>query len=846
MTRILSWLLNTDLSSISKGGPLHNWYLGWDRPLPVWVWLLGVAIFIVLASWGYRGLIGKRKARGFLAVIRFALLVLVLVFMAGPALIFPDETIEQDWVVMLVDRSRSMGIADVDSVSGGSNNSAGRRITREAQLKNLLGVNQPVLGKVAAGHYLSWTAFDSTAYDLMVDSASGLPITDSDPDGNATNIGSAIQQSLRRLGARPVSAVVLFSDGRATGDTASTAYLRQLQSESIPVFVIPLGAEEPVGDLAISNIEAPSRAYVNDHVPILVDIEQYGEIVGSNSCAEVSLVDEETGEVLDSVTLPVNSVPAESPGGGFSSAVKTVVLTALPQKTGVGNWRVRVSSARPDLIESNNVAEVKIDLLDTPLQVLYVEGYPRWEYRYLKNLLVRESSINSSVMLLSADPDFAQEGNSPVTRLPNSFEEWSDYDVIILGDVRSDYFSPLQHEAIRRQVGDNGAGLLWISGARANPATYTGTLLAGLLPYKQLTEVISIGMPVTMRPTELAKMLGIMQIRKPVSGVAVAGMKSGQDAWEELSDPLHGWTQLRWALHMRKADLKPTVEVLAETVQLEDSVSGNSSNGGGNMGTGGLLSSSMPLVTQMRFGAGRTVFVATDEIWRWRYGRGESYGEQFWIQLVRLLGRDRLEMVREQAQLMVSPEKVEAGQPLVVELKLLDSALLDLNLSEIRVTVSRIENDGDKASDTGVTQGGNGGVFDSEEIILQAVGEGLGRYSAIYFSDRPGLLRFSVKESAMGVLGVESTARVYLPDVELRSAFGGATDHEFLRSLAEQTGGEVFTQDNIASLPELLPNRSIRIPNDVSVSLWDTPLFFVLFMLLIIVEWVGRRLLHLI
>src|SRR4029453_5528316 len=114
-------------------------------------------------------------------------------------------------------------------------------------------------------------------------------------------------------------------------------------------------------------------------------------------------------------------------------------------------------------------------VVSRPLRVLYVEGYPRWEYRFVKELIRREKSIESSVMLISASSDFAQEGNVPITRLPRSPEEFAAYDVVILGDVPAGFFSPEQLEMLRDHVAERGAGLLCIAGERAVPSSYART-----------------------------------------------------------------------------------------------------------------------------------------------------------------------------------------------------------------------------------------------------------------------------------------------------------------------------------------------------------------------------------
>lgn len=67
------------------------------------------------------------------------------------------------------------------------------------------------------------------------------------------------------------------------------------------------------------------------------------------------------------------------------------------------------------------------------------------------------------------------------------------------------------------------------------------------------------------------------------------------------------------------SSVKPTAEILADARR--------------RFPAGGSAATSAAVLT-MRFGAGRVAYVATDETWRWRYGRGESYQERFWLPLI--------------------------------------------------------------------------------------------------------------------------------------------------------------------------------------------------------------------
>ena len=105
---------------------------------------------------------------------------------------------------------------------------------------------------------------------------------------------------------------------------------------------------------------------------------------------------------------------AEVPAG--EAATASVTLTAEPALAGEATWRVEVETDPADLIPDNNGRSFLIDLIDRPLRVLFVEGYPRWEYRYLKNVIIREKQIESSIMLISPLTLYAAMGCSKRSR----------------------------------------------------------------------------------------------------------------------------------------------------------------------------------------------------------------------------------------------------------------------------------------------------------------------------------------------------------------------------------------------------------------------------------------------
>lgn len=802
----MRWLL--DLRSIPKGA--DDLYLGFERQWDPWVWFLLLLAAAALAGWSYWRLVGGRGGRLVLAAVRFAIIVLALVLIAGPMIELPRESVEQDWVLVLADRSGSMTIADVATQAGGATlgaGGAGPRRQREDQLRGILRDNEATWRELAANRHLVWLGFHGGAFDLAESpagrdsqpDATAAAVPDlGEPTGQRTAINAAIEQALQRAAARPLSGIVLLSDGR-TADPPTRATLRRLQADKVPVFVVPLGSPEPLGDLAIRRIDAPRRAFVRDQVPIEVELSRLGS-AAQQGPAVVKLVDQQTGEVLDQVEINHGD---ESPPGAGTAESDRVTLTAKPDLAGTAEWQVVVETNQPDLIPGNNVRPLTIELIDRPLRILYVEGYPRWEYRFVKNLLIREKSFESSIMLLSADPDFAQEGNQPITRLPRSPEEFADYDVVIIGDVPGPFFSPQQLEMIRDHVAERGAGLLWIGGERATPSTYGLTALADVLPMRPPLALPPLGKPVNMEPTPLAERLGVLSLTAGMERSASGAL----DSWPvELTDPAYAWSQLHYAQRIEPGRLKPTAETLAQTVQ---EFSGDH----------------MPLVIAMRFGAGQTIYVATDEIWRWRYARGEMLPEQFWVQMIRMLGRESLSGGADGAVLTVEPSRVPVNQPIRIVLRVTDAQLVQ----QQRVSVPAVleSEDGSTIAD----------------IDLRRLEGSEDRFAATFLPDVTGNLRVRLDDPQLRQLALVATVEVYRADDELRSP---ETEHELLATLAAETGGGVLTPDEVKLLPARLPNRAVTTVNPLTEPIWNTPLAFGLVVLLLTAEWIGRKLLRLV
>lgn len=806
--------------------------LGFAHELPLWAWVLIVGALGAFAAWSYWRLQGPVWARGGLAVLRTLALALLALLLAGPRAERQIERVERDWVVVMVDQSASLTVRDAPPAQGAAPR------TRSQQLVDTLTRHGDVLARLREQRNVLLMGFDAQAYDLpweqgpegIAQLAQGL----SAPMGNRTALGASMARALERVAGKPVAGIVLISDGRST-DQPGRAVLQELQERQVPVFAVPLGSASAVPDVAIARVDAPAAAFVGDRVPVVVDVEAQGADATTASTplagAAIELVDQD-GRVLD--RRPLDG-PAASPSADGRTRV-TLQAQAQEGNAGQRTWSVRLALAEgaPDLTSENNAARVPVELVDRPLRVLYIDGTPRWEYRFLKSMLVRERSVRSSILLLAAERRFIQEGTDRLTSMPVGPQDWAPFDVVVLGDVRPGLFTPEQLAGLREHVARRGAGLLWVGGEAFTPNAWAGGALTDLLPFTlsgSSAEGDALGgagvraftQPVLIAPGPAAPTYGLLQLGDTPDA-----------SWPEaLRRPELGWPLLRWAQRIEPAWLKPTAEVLAMAQPV-----------GADGGTQGPPT---PLIMTMRYGAGRVAYVGTDETWRLRYGRGSALPERLWIPTIRLLARGSLGRSGKPLLVEASPRTALTGQPVRLTVTLLDQALIDRRAGEVQVRVGE-RREGSSGASTLLSLraeagAGPGSLGPGSLAPGNAEAASAASYSGLWVPDQPGEFVVAPADAALAGLDASATVSVVLPEDELRRP---QADHAALASLAGVSGGAVIAPEELGKLERLLPNRELRVlGSPVIETLWDKPWAMVLLFGLLFLEWAGRRIVKL-
>ena len=773
-----TWLGLQDLSMQNNPNRLD-----WMVSLPAWCWAMIVLAVLLFAAWSYSRLLGKKWLRVSFSILRAATIILVILLLAGPVLIEQNDLVEPDVVLVMLDRSKSMTMTDAATVD------SNEPLSRDHVLKTVLNENVSVFNTNSPQRNTSLFGFASNLYPLpnvykqTIQPNASLTVSLDTPDGHETRLMQSIQQIVKIINNQPIAGIVVISDGRSA-DSISSQLITQLRERGISIYPIPLGSTQPPLDLAFGRVVTPKRAFSKDQFVVRAGLDLTGD--SKNRPVNLTITDQQTGKIVSQQTWQYGNHPAE-----------LEIKTQSP-----GKKQFKLQASIKDLNEQileNNTHIFEVEIIDRPIRALYVEGYPRWEYRYLKNMLIREQSISSSMILVSADRAFAQEGDRPITRLPATRDEIKAYDVFVIGDVPAGYISSAELKLIKQHVSHNGAGLILIGGERWMPHTYERTILEDLLPMKNPAGVTRLAGP---------NLEWMMDRGDSAEGLGVLSLTSANDSPAKLP-------AVRWAQQL--GELKLSSEVLGWWIA--DDQQNNEAD--------------YPAIVRMRYGAGQVLYVGTDELWRWRYGIGEQYFERFWIQMIRMLGRQRVEQQSTGVNLKATHSRIRINQQTTIELTVEDAAF-DTSREQVRLAVNRQEAEQTKQT---------------EELTLY-------KQTVPVTANTKHVYRNQFSKSELNAAGKyiltlidEATGRIVSEQIEIISSTNEMqlpqADHDTLKQLAELTGGQIVLPEQAHRLSKIIPNRAIIKPNDKRESLAHAPLIFAMILVLLFIEWIGRKIIRL-
>ena len=754
-----------------------------------------------LVVWVYTRDGRSRPIRIFLGLLRGTLMAVVLVLLNRPVLTLTRTRVEPSVLAVLVDDSSSMRVPD----GGGTKNAPVGRLAAVQEL--LAGNDGAVLRSIARTHALRLYGFDRDAAPIADVHQNGdvgpaiVAVGKLSPAGDSTQVLPSILTALQDLQGQRVAGVVVMTDGRDTPARSVGDAIDQLKSYGVKVFPVAVGSDQPPRNIEMQSMDVDDVAFKGDLVTVRARVRGTGFPPGHP--VQVVLKDKKTGQVL----TDLDGKPAEKTVNLPDDKAQDVELQWKPGE--IGNVDVVCEAVKQpgEIDDTDNSRTAPVSVMDAKVSVLYVDGYPRWEYRYLKNEMIRDKSMEISCLLASADAQFLQEGTKSLPsssrtaqgHFPDTLTELMEYDVVVVGDVDPRYFSDSQLQLISDFV-SRGGGFYMIAGPEHAPQQYRNTAIEPLLP-------VNIGR-VEQTPTDE----GITQGFRPV--VTKAG--GNTSIFRFLTDREQNEGYLRDELplvywYCRGITAKPSVgEVYAEHPT--------------DIGPDGRKA---PILVAGRFG-GRTLFSAIDESWRWRFYTGESTFDTYWVQQLRYLARGR--KIGQRRLTFVADQPVyELGQQVRLTLRVVDPSLLKQLPDQVRVEV----------------KDGAGRTVRIETLAREEVGTGTGSgglgdvYTGSFTADTAGRFAVSLPPIAGGVGMMDVPLSVVLPRMELVDP---RVDRVQLSRLASETLGKPISMADAAGELARIPSAAKVLPDVTAEPLWGAPVVLALFVLVIATEWVVRKL----
>jgi uncharacterized membrane protein len=722
-------------------------------------WVLVAAIFVAAGLLGFfvwrrrgripPGLFGLRPAAIWL--LQSCLAALLLLMLWHPAISIATLKPQQNIVALVVDDSRSMSIRE-----------DGR--TRVDRAKAVLdgGLRSTLEKKFQVRLYRFGQGLERIQQTAQVTGAARV-----------TRIGDALKQIASESSSLPIGAVVLLSDGADNSGGIDRETIAEVRRSRIPVHTIGVGREAPARDIEIADVAMPARALADSRISAQVTLRQHGY-----QDRRVRLTVSDGGKPLASqeVVLRRDGEP-QTESILFNAGI-----------AGARTLTVAVDRVDGEENPANNSVARLVNVEALKPRVLYIEGDPRWELKFIRRALDEDRSVQLVSMLRTTQNKIYRQGISEAKELeqgfPGTAEELFQYQGLILGDVEVAYFTPAQQELIREFVDRRGGGLLFLGGRAAlADGGYGASVLADLLPV-QLPD----------RRTTFH--------RDPAKAALTA---AGRDSLicrlvEQPDKNAARWDKLpALADYQEVGEPKPAALVLAEAQ------------------TAGRAR--YPLLVTQNYGLGRTALFATGGSWKWRMlqDHTDTTHHTFWQQMLRWLVSDtaRICSVSTPRQMLFDEGTVR------LRAEARDKAFHPVSDAHLEAHIMGPE-----------------GISGSLELSPSPTE--LGQYEGEYVAEKPGSYLVEVT-ATRGREEVGRDVLTFRREDGVAENFRTEQNRALLEKLAEETGGQYYTPDNVARLSDEVAYSEAGITTREIRDLWDMPAVFLLLILLRASEWLLRR-----
>jgi len=803
----MPFLSATNLLAQAAGGLLAQAAEGMEsKVLPTWYWppwlllLVGLfAVVFVVAMYMIERGGASIFTRLLLASVRLALVAIVMVMLYGwmrhehktdlpDIVVVLDDSasmahvdhVEASLIAALKERIAAAGVETTGEEAGVSRLTLAKTLLLEDNANLLQALNEQYNVK----YYLAGASARTIATGERPVEATLRSMKAEEP---VSRLGKSLRDVIESQRGRPTAAIIMLTDGVATGGPSISSTADYARRKRIPLFLVGLGDERAARDIRISDVLVSDTVFVDDLVSFDATVTAAGF---EGEAVDVELIDQANGKRIGAKNIRL----------GKDGASRKVQITFRPDKKGDFKYTLVVRPRPGEANVKNNQQTREISVRDETIRVLMVQAYPNFEFRYLKNLLSRQvkksstagaKAIELTTVLQEAELDYAAQDETARRVFPVEAKELFDYDVLIFGDVDPSRLTNSVMKNISDFVTERGGGVIFIAGPRFTPLEYDSTALAPLMPLDISSATVPHGDkvltdPIQLRPTRLGMTSPQLQLGDTPAG--------SLRVWSTLP-PVY------WMLEANK--LRTGARVLAEH-PTRTGADGNK----------------LPLVSMQYVGAGKVVFHSTDETWRWRFRTGDRYFGRYWIQTIRYLSRSKLLGKSRTAEMTTSRTKYRRGETAGVRVRFFDDRLAPVRDDGVTIVLDR--EGGRRRNITLRRDAATRGVFEGAIANLPD-----GSYRAWLatptLEGKPPATRFSV------VAPPGEQARLEMDAADLQRA-------------ASISNGRFYTLETAARLPGDLPRgKQVRIQSLPPEPVWNEWWYPAIFTLLITGEWLLRK-----
>ncbi|HEY3320404.1 MAG TPA: glutamine amidotransferase [Planctomycetota bacterium] len=734
--------------------------LGFSARMPAEVRVLLCAVAAALVFWLYKHSRGSLSPfrRKILIGLRSITIIVLIVMILGPALRLPNRKNEETFVAVMLDASKSMTIED--SKAGGRRFDAAARLVMGDKGRDGLAAE---LEKSSAVRVFAFSDGAKRTSDLRAIA----------PDGERTNLFRALRDVDQELRGLPVAAVVLLTDGGNNGAGAPLEMASQLALEKIKLFSVGFGSPNPPNDYEIVRVAVPQKVRRNSQVEAFTTVR----CTGYKDPFTVFL---RQGEAILS-TMPVRPVAGKD--------MYQVRFTFYPEQAGQQKYNLYIKPAPDEKVKENNLREFTVEVSETRLPVLYVEGSPRTEFRFVRRALFRDQDFRMVSILRTGRGRFYVQGADDMPELQKGYPTTKDllykFEAIIFGDIEASFFTPEQLRMTAEFVNERGGGFVMLGGVNSfNLGGYIGTPLEALLP-------------VTMDSGKSSYSFERFRMQVPEAALRHPILhqdddpEQNQKVWEHVPE-LQGYNATK--------GIKPAAKAL-----------------GVHPKTG------QPILAVQPYGRGRAAAFCTGSSWAWRMAVPveDEIQEKFWRQFVRWLAVGSKESV----SVTLDRDVYAKGEPVILRATVLGMALEAVNDASVKAKIQ--------------DPFGNIEDLDMPWILTQD-----GVYQCRYETREHGEHKVSVHVEIpkLKAIDLETAFNVTQPFLEFNNA---GLNESLLRQMSEKTGGKYFNESDTSGLAgeirKLLAQQERAGTYVEEKDLWDAPIFFIVLVLCLGVEWSARR-----